>query len=286
MEGDATRPAAPVGGAAQPASEGTAPMDAAQVSGDDAQPASKGEAPMDAAQVPGDADAALPPATDTVPQESTDTPMRRSAPTRRPVDERQRGRRMLGVLHSTLAQARSEPRPRRSAPDHVDMDTSDAVERRAQQDALAAERRAHDADRAAVRAQVQRVHELAERIAAHEAASRTARAHKRRLSSFLVTHTAARAGVARPPRDGAEATATSLARTAPEVPLAGTRDDYEVYYLPRTLLPAQEDALDAQEERVDDEIERADDDWDQARAAMQEELQSLQRSLAQHRAAW
>ena len=60
MEGDATRPAAPVGGAAQPASEGTAPMDAAQVSGDDAQPASKGEAPMDAAQVPGDADAALP----------------------------------------------------------------------------------------------------------------------------------------------------------------------------------------------------------------------------------
>ena len=59
-----------------------------------------------------------------------------------------------------------------------------------------------------------------------------------------------------------------------------------MYYLPRTLLPAQEDALDAQEERVDDEIERADDDWDQARAAMQAELQSLQRSLAQHRAAW
>ena len=92
-----------------------------------------------------------------------------------------------------------------------------------------------------------RVHELTDKLAAYEAAHRTARASKRRLSSFLVTHT--QLSTPPEPREADEVVATAAARSVPHVPLCGGDRLYEVYYLPRKLLPVQEEALDAQEER-------------------------------------
>ncbi|WFD28536.1 hypothetical protein MNAN1_003548 [Malassezia nana] len=198
--------------------------------------------------------------------------------------DRQRHRRMLGVLHSTLAQARAGParaaaRPTEPAEPCTPQPINPPVD-------VAEERRAHDAERAMVRRDVQRVHELAEKLAAHEAAHRAARASKRRLSSFLVTHTASCAAP-RAPRDPAETAATQAARIVPSVPLgAAGQDDYEIYYLPRTLLPAQEDELDEQEELVDAEMERADDEWDRLRDALQTELREIQERLARHHVQW
>lgn len=195
---------------------------------------------------------------------------------------------MLGVLNSTLAQARApRTRPAPTASAHASMETDPAAsERQARQEALEAERRAHDAERASVRQDTQRVRTLAENLAAYEAAHRMARANKRRLSSFLVTHTARRAAGAREPRDANEVAATEGARVVPQIPLCGTSHDYEVYYLPRKLVPAQEDALDAQEEAVDDAIDQADDDWDRARASMLQELQDIKARLTKHHVAW
>lgn len=221
------------------------------------------------------------PATEPMAQDASSRPP--SSSTHAAVD-RQRHRRMMGMLHSTLAQARTRPRTpsNRDAKEH----TSSAPESVADQAAVAEERRTHDEERARVRRDVQRVHELAEKLVAYEAAHRAARASKRRLSSFLVTHTARRLAV-RPPRDSAEMAATQAARIVPTVPLgANARDDYEIYYLPRTLLPTQEDELDEQEEQVDAEMERADDEWDRLRDTLQAELREIQARLEQHHVQW
>ncbi|WFD21062.1 hypothetical protein MCAP1_003318 [Malassezia caprae] len=239
---------------------------------------------MEPVQPDGDAAAAdtAPSRTDAVPALE---PMEQDAsgrPGHAAVD-RQRHRRMMGLLHSTLAQASTRPRARTRAPAREGASGSERV---ADQASMAEERRAHDAERAMVRRDVQRVHELAEKLAAHEAAHRAARASKRRLSSFLVTHTTRRPSV-RAPRDAAETAATQAARIVPSVPLgSGAPDDYEIYYLPRTLLPAQEDELDEQEELVDAEMERADDEWDRLRDALQAELREIQQRLAQHHVQW
>ena len=209
------------------------------------------------------------------------------APSKEAAVDRQRHRRMMGMLHSTLAHAHTRPRaPGRTESASVQEGDAPRPARVADQAAVAEERRAHDAERAMVRCDVQRVHELAEKLAAYEAAHRTARASKRRLSSFLVTHTTRRSAV-RAPRDSAETAATQVARIVPSVPLgSGTHDDYEIYYLPRTLLPAQEDELDEQEEQVDGEMERADDEWDRLRDALEAELREIQQRLAQHHVQW
>lgn len=230
---------------------------------------------------------------------------------RRSIDERQRGRRLFGMLHSTLTQARDAQTPTRHAPSHPDQDRRQDVSSRPsapeaaltstsqasarQQDSHEAERRRHDAERASMRQKAQRVQDLAESLVAFEMAHRTARANKRRLSSFLVTHTKKNASNsdALAPRDAMEVTATTAARIVPQVPLCGAVEnnamltaDYEVYYLPRKLLPTQEDALDEQEERVDEDMDKADDDWDQAREAMQKELQETKAELMRHHVAW
>lgn len=192
--------------------------------------------------------------------------------------ERQRGRRMLGLLNATLAQARE---PRRRAGERPAPGPPPSA---AQQEAMEAERRAHDAERASIRRMSARVHELTDKLAAYEAAHRTARANKRRLSSFLVTHT--QHSTPPEPREADEVAATAAARSVPQVPLCGGDRLYEVYYLPRKLLPVQEEALDAQEERVDAEIDRADDDWDRVREAMQTELQRTKQALERHHVAW
>ena len=77
--------------------------------------------------------------------------------------ERQRGRRMLGLLNATLAQARE---PRRAGERPAPGPPPSA----AQQEAMEAERRAHDAERASIRRMSARVHELTDKLAAYEAA--------------------------------------------------------------------------------------------------------------------
>lgn len=194
------------------------------------------------------------------------------------LEDQRRGKRMLGLLNSTLTQSR-EPRKRvrtegeteAPAPQRPVVPTVD----------LAAERAAHDAERASIRKDLERAHTLAEDLAAYEAAYRTARSQKRRLSSYLVTHIGS-SSAARPPADEAEAAATALARE-PSVPIAlrGARA-YDVYYLPRKLLPEQEDVLDAQEEATDDILDRADDEYDRVRAEMERELDACKARLRQH----
>lgn len=212
-----------------------------------------------------------------------------AAPRRRPrfaAEDRERGRRMLGMLNSTLVRAFGPRQPRRhesapalpappaSAPHGAGSTTYDA------------ERRAHDEERAAVRKDLAVVRELAERLVELELAHKAARSQARRLSSFLVTRGG---GSAMPPRaDPATYAAISAAYTAgmPLVRPRGSRGTHEVYYLPRTLLPEQEDALDQQEERTDDALDAADDEWERERSAMQAELAGAKHRLQQLGVSW
>lgn len=199
-------------------------------------------------------------------------------------EDRRRGQRMLGMLNSTLSQSR-EPKRQRSTGYERAVAPPPSTERRGSTaEDVQTERAAHDAERAAVRADVQNVQDLAQRLAAYELAYRAARASKRRLSSFLVTHQG-RSAPLRDGRDAAETAAISAARISPHIPLVQYAGDgeHEVYYLPRKLLPAQEDALDEQEESVDAEIDRADDEWDKRRDMMQQELEQIKQRLQRHR---
>ncbi|WFD41054.1 uncharacterized protein MJAP1_004047 [Malassezia japonica] len=193
---------------------------------------------------------------------STSAPAPAPLLSRARAEDRQRGKRMLGLLNSTLSQSREprkQPSTSRPAPSS---------------EALAAERAAHDAERAAIRSDTQRLQSLSEEIAAYETAYRTSRAHKRRLSSFLVTHID-QPNPPRPPPLEAEAAATRLGRET-TVPLGvRTLRTSDVYYLPRKLLPEQEDVLDAQEERVDDDLDVADDEYDRVLARLEQELHEL-----------
>ena len=192
-------------------------------------------------------------------------------------EDRERGRRMLGMLNSTLARA-STPRQRRSS-----MEERPHVPERPPASSHSAERQRHDEERAAVRGDLAKVRRLAERLVELELAHKTARSHARRLSSFLVTRTGA---APRAPRaDPATQTAISAAYSA-AIPLVQRKEEHEVYYLPRTLLPEQEDILDEQEERTDAALDAADDEWARERTRMQTELDTAKRRLEKHGIAW
>ena len=213
---------------------------------------------------------------------SSDTTRPAPPRARAQLEDRQRGKRMLGLLNSTLTQSR-EPRKRL----RPDARAAPAPDARASEPApvppadLAAERAAHDAERASIRRDMERVHALAEEIAAYETAYRTARSQKRRLSSYLVTHVAAPSEPRVPPTR-AEAAATMLGRER-SVPIAlRSARAYDVYYLPRKLLPEQEDARDAQEEAIDDALDRADDEYDRVRAELERELYDAKARLRAH----
>ncbi|WFD34906.1 hypothetical protein MCUN1_001751 [Malassezia cuniculi] len=207
-------------------------------------------------------------------------------PRRRPLfaaEDRERGRRMLGLLNATLGSAqRQRAAPQRPA---AERPIATAAKQPLADSSLAAERRAHDEERAAVRSDLSKIRRLAERIVELETAHRAARSHARRLSSFLVTRTAESARPAR--TDMATQVATSPAYTS-GVPLVRTRDtrSYDVYYLPRTLLPEQEDMLDEQEERTDAALDKADDDWERELSKLQTELADAKRRLEKHHIAW
>ncbi|PKI86008.1 hypothetical protein MVES1_000220 [Malassezia vespertilionis] len=195
----------------------------------------------------------------------------------RSTEELQRGKRMLGMLNSTLAHSREPKRVRRSPPVvHTPPRTHDAP-----QEDLAAARRAHDEERAMLRADQERVQRLAEELAAYEAVHRTVRLQKRRLSSFPVTQTGVRASLDIP-AGSTEAAVTAVARVE-KAPIATKRMRHcELYYLPRMLLPTQEDTLDRQEEEVDDAIDRADDEYDAVFERLEAELVERKQRLAQH----
>ena len=297
---EAADPAAPSSGPADQAQLDTAPADGAQPTADQrtaADPAADkpapaaerpsppphGDAPADTrASDGGPADGG--PA-DSGPQDRGSRKRPRCAD-----EDRRRGQRMLGMLNSTLARA-GVKRQRGEAPE-TPQRSAPGAERPAGPspgDDYRRERAAHDAERAAVRTDVQRVRALAAQLAEQELAHRTARSSKRRLSSFLVTHGGRRR--ARPSRDAAEdaARAPALAQDAVPVVLAygGMRSaEHEVYYLPRRLLPEQERALDEQEELVDDALDRADDLWERERDAVQQELAQAKERLQRHGVAW
>lgn len=185
---------------------------------------------------------------------------------------------MLGLLNNTLSQSRE---PRKRVRTEAEAEAPAPPRPAAPAVDLAAERATHDAERASIRKDLERAHTLAEDHAAYEAAYRTARSQKRRLSSYLVTHISP-TSAARAPANPAEAAATALGRE-PRVPIAlrGARS-YDVYYLPRKLLPEQEDVLDAQEEAIDDILDRADDEYDRVRGEMERELDACKARLRQH----
>lgn len=201
-------------------------------------------------------------------------------PRRRPryaPEDKERSRRMLGMLNSTLSQA-SGPKLSRRDPDERPRVPSRPVEM-----SHAAERQRHDEARAAIRRDVGTVRHLAGRLAELELAHKTARSHARRLSSFLVTHTE---DAPRPPRsDPTTQLAISAAYNA-AIPIVHRRGAHEVYYLPRTLLLEQEDMLDAQEEQTDAALDVADDDWERESTKMQTELYAAKRRLEEHGIQW
>lgn len=217
-----------------------------------------------------------------------DSPEDDSVPRRRPrfaAEDRERGKRMLGMLNSTLMRASGPRQPQRqkSAPTPP---TPAALAPHGAGSTYDAERRAHDEERAAVRRDLAIVRELAERLVELELAHKAARSQARRLSSFLVTRGG---GTAMPPRtDPATYAAISAAYTAgvPLVRPRWCRGTHEVYYLPRTLLPEQEDVLDQQEERTDDALDAADDDWERERSAMQAKLAGAKHRLQQLGVSW
>lgn len=103
---------------------------------------------------------------------------------------------------------------------------------------------------------------------------RVRRAQKRRLASFLVTPSrrsqtdseqARRVAV-----DGRVIAADVASCLAPVPPHHAP--DYPVYYLPKRMLPKQDDTLDDQEDRVDDAIDEADQAWEKKKEGMQQDL--------------
>ncbi|WFD44307.1 hypothetical protein MPSI1_002974 [Malassezia psittaci] len=191
--------------------------------------------------------------------------------------EKQRGKRLLGLLNNTLAQPcdfrkRLRMQGPSPSPNHSQQEAPSGD--------LETERAAHNAERAAIRTDLERVRELAEQLAACETAYRTARSQKRRLSSYLVTHVASKP-TKRQPAEPMEAAVTSLGRDSDVPVVVEGAKACDVYYLPRKLLPSQEDTLDAQEEAADDAIDRADDEYDQQRAKMEQELFECKSRLQQ-----
>lgn len=110
---------------------------------------------------------------------------------------------------------------------------------------------------------------------------RLRKAQKRRLASFLVTPSdSARydAEQARKMAADEKVVAGDVASCIAPLPLR-PMPDIPVYFLPKRMLPKQENRLDDQEDRTDEEIEAADRAWERQRETMQDDLARVKAAI-------
>jgi gas vesicle protein len=106
---------------------------------------------------------------------------------------------------------------------------------------------------------------------------RLRKAQKRRLASFLVTPSESAnydAGQARKLAADERVVAGDVASCIAPLPLR-PKSDIPVYFLPKKMLPKQENRLDDQEDRTDAAIEAADQAREERRATMQDDLAQI-----------
>lgn len=135
---------------------------------------------------------------------------------------------------------------------------------------------------------------LALEIQSTDMAIRLRKAQKRRLGSFLVTPSELADFDGGDPnmRDQtidrktlAPAIATVLAPIGRSHPpsLQQRPDAHPVYYLPKKMLPSQDDQLDDQEDAVDEAIDAADIAWEERKAGMRARLDEIRSAVVQTR---
>ncbi|UZJ53257.1 hypothetical protein CBS101457_002577 [Exobasidium rhododendri] len=201
-------------------------------------------------------------------------------PRRVDADLASRGKRMFGLLNSTLSKAKE---------DNAKRSTGEAARKRAEiesrlQEKLKAEDETikHSAELAdELKSQLTQAYSVAMDIYSHDAMVRIRKSHKRRLASFMITPSK----YSRLDGESAEkmsldgkVIATDVAsclaplhmRTAPDPP---------VYFLPKRMLEKQDDTLDDQEDRVDDAIEKADIEWEKQKTSLQEDLDRIKANI-------
>lgn len=143
--------------------------------------------------------------------------------------------------------------------------------------------------------------ELAQQLADRQAALDRLMAHKRRLSSFFVTPV--NADPLPPPPEHVDPSFTRAAWPPapaqwfhPDVPpcvppeqahgpvwhMIATQTvvdveaaTYPIYFLPKKMLPAQEDLLNQQEQACDDAIDEAKREWEEEKVPLQKELKEV-----------
>ena len=201
-----------------------------------------------------------------------------------------RGMGMLGLLESTLTQAKAESAARSRDTGALRRSNVESRLANRQQRELEAKRR--KSDQKGLEREVLR---LAEAISAGEAELKSLRSQKRRLASFLVTKAGAPRPKGRAQRDPnkIDSIRSPLVEASYDIPSSippdrqtpsrsafssdflaiNEAETYPIYYLPKKLLDFQEDMLDDQEDRVDEAIEDADDAWAARRKDLQKQLE-------------
>lgn len=210
-----------------------------------------------------------------------------------------RGKRMFGLLNSTLSKAKEDNARRGSgeavSPSQIDVgrtSTKAALQARKRAEI---EAKAHEKLRAEeenikqtnelserLRKQLQSAYDLALEMHSTDLTIRLRKSQKRRLASFLVTpsHSAK--------DDAVLAEKVSVDRRILEADIAcclaplpsRPTPDPPVYFLPKKIMPKQEDTLDDQEDRVDDGIDEADRAWEKEKDVMQDRLRDLKSDIA------
>ncbi|KAL9937120.1 hypothetical protein V8E36_004355 [Tilletia maclaganii] len=191
---------------------------------------------------------------------------------RRDAEARNRGRRLFGLVTSTL---------KKNANENEKLKTGEAGKRRSEieeRQKLKLQQQADQLRSKAVQAREEKM-DLAElmrlnnAIALGEADFRVRKAQKRRLASFLCVKTDVRDSTLFGGRSRGYQEPLSTADYATELPFAlePLREGalYPTYYLPAKLLSSQEDELDEQEDRVDRLIDDAETEWRERRANLE-----------------
>lgn len=197
-------------------------------------------------------------------------------PRRANVDMAARSRRMFGLLNSTLSKAKEDNERRNNG---------EAAKKRAEIEARMKEKlkvekeiiKQHSNFVEDLTLQLSLGYNLSMDIQSIDSMIRLRKAQKRRLASFMITPSeSSRYDGEKAKRIAADGrvVAADIASCLAPLPSRPT-PDLAIYYLPKRMLPKQDDKLDDQEDRVDDAIDEADQAWKKKRETMQQDLDRI-----------
>lgn len=201
-------------------------------------------------------------------------------PRRADVDMAARGRRMFGLLNSTLSKAKE---------DNARRNSGEAAKKRAEIEARLQEKlkieeeilKQNSTLEKELRSQLTIAYNLAMEIISIDTMVRLRKAQKRRLASFMITPSeSSRYDGEKAKRMAIDGRIVAADIASCIAPLPSRQiPDIPIYYLPKRMLAKQDDKLDDQEDRVDDEIDQADQAWEKKRETMQQDLNRIKDTI-------